>query len=417
MRRGARPLSRAGSGTGTISRGSRAFDSPYLRRPAARSLRQTRSMVIQSRGLFSALLVAALFGIGATPVAADTGDWVFAGTVAGSPAVAELTVNGSQIVRGRFFYRRFGRDIVLEPERDGTRFLECGAFEGGNYVLRDEPCAPTGVWDVTATAESIKGSWRRESGKGVSQPVLLTRVPGPGDNYDRLRLSDNRLRVVATKSEGNVAWRVVREERSRVDRPFLTRAPDPAAMGRVNAALEKEFHEEIVTRLGDFQAKSEVSVVFANERLFAITTASEVWGGAHSSNGFGSKTFDLRTGDEVRWNEILRVTADEGTGFPLDLRRRDVLAADVLREAVRLKALEDGECLGAAADYYSCAGDTCTARDPILRPSEWTMYPTAKGLAVAVDVYPEAGRGCRGEVLVVPWPLARKALRRPTPLP
>lgn len=91
----------------------------------------------------------------------------------------------------------------------------------------------------------------------------------------------------------------------------------------------------------------------------------------------------------------------------------------MLERALRESAGDSGDegdwCSGLLAQRYGCTGERCTMRASgasaatPLDPTQWAMYPTADGLAVAPDAYNEAERGCRGEAIVVPWTAANRA--------
>jgi hypothetical protein len=369
------------------------------------------------RVLVTAILLAAP---AASTFAADDERWgPYVGTVAGQPAVAELEMTEKGILTARFFYRRFGRDIDLSPSSDGKTLTECGSMEG-DYSRGVEPCeSPTGTWKVEVTRDAIRGKWHSPNGKGTPRPISLTRATDVSEgSYERLRHADDRIRVVTTKSSGPVAWKIVREERSQAETPLLTKAPDAAAMNRINDSLEKGFRDEISSRLANETRKSSVTVVFANERLFAGRIEYGEWGGAHPTNAFGAFTLDLRTGEAVVWSDVLLfLDSDAAPDAAIDLQREDILAADVLREEVRLSQTDDGWCEKLVGEYYRCEKGRCSMDPQRVSPTNWMVYPTEGGLAVAADVYDEASRGCRGETVVVPWAAVRKTLRRATTIP
>lgn len=343
----------------------------------------------------------------------------YLGTLAKLPVAARFDASGN----GRYFYRKSGRDIALirQPgaaEDPRLRFLECPA----SLADADTPCdRPSGYWTVAITAEAVKGHWSK-SADGKPQPIELQRVPDArGEEavearYQALRIEGRERRTLAAKSAGPVAWKTVQDAGTRLAMPFLTQAPDAAALARINAALETSFRRQIRESLEAAEYNADNAVLFANPRYFAVggDTAYYFQGAAHPSGGFSATTYDLHSGQEVRWAAFFRI-AD---GAELDLNRKDLLAALALRRARSAAEQDkDSDCMGMAGETYGCEGPTCRNAGEIGDDPAWILYPREQGLAVDFDIYPEVARVCRGESIVIPWAELGAALRKPMPLP
>jgi hypothetical protein len=346
-------------------------------------------------------------------------DRVYAGTLGGQPIVAEFFQRGpdaSPYQRGAiFYYRRHTTPLALVPDPTSSRWFEC-PYDIGAFPLN--VCdAPSGVWVIAITPGSIRGTWRAASGASTAKLIALTRhdggrrkTGGPNESsgmFYALLEADQRRNIATEAARHGVAWRIEQVSRKGTRRQYdgyvatvqLTQAPNADARNRINAALRARARPDAQEALDE----SKVSVLFGNSRLFAVGFTDYLSGGAHPTNGFDAVTFDLRTGKPIVWSEIVRV-ADVLPGklrdlrkAPLDLRRRDVLAAYVLR-----KAMADPGCVAAVAKVYDCTDDVCAGVDSA-ENLYWNIWPTSKGLAVAPDVYSETERGCRGEPVVIPW--------------
>lgn len=359
---------------------------------------------------------------------------LYEGTVGGSPVVAlfwQVTQTTSTArdpavaIEGQYYYRRRERTLALLRAPDHRKLVECPESFSG-----EEACPqPTGIWQVDVTEDRVTGIWQASS-DGPSKVVKLARRASgqspdrdPNDVYQDMQHEAQRRAVATEARRQGIVWKTERRGsgvRGLTGRIVLLESPDAAARKRINQRLTKYIH--YADSPADCERHSEscddgndLDVIFANTRMFAVAGSWYWSGGAHPSNGFGAITFDLMSGEEINWRHILRVTDAPGVGdhtASIDLRRDDLLASYVLRDAMQKK---DG-CSEVIAEHYGCAGDVC-ASGPDPEADTWIFYPTIDGLAVAPQVYDEAERGCREESIVVPWPDARKTLLRPMRLP
>jgi hypothetical protein len=360
--------------------------------------------------------------------------WValYEGTVGGSPVIAlfwQVTQTTSTArdpavgVEGLYYYRSHARTLALLRAPDPPGLVECPESFWG-----EEACPrPTGIWQVDVTEDRVTGTWRASSDAPPRVVKLARRASGRGpardahDSYYDMQHEDLRRGVAAEARRHGIVWKTERRGsgvHGLTGSIVLLESPDAAARERINRQLRKAIRypdspADCARHAESCDDGNDIDVVFANERFFAVAGSWYWSGGAHPSNGFGATTFDLLNGETIDWRHILRVTdAPAGSAHPLDLRRGDLLASYVLRAAMQ----DPDGCLPGVARHYGCAGDAC-ADGPNPEDDTWIFYPTIDGLAVAPQVYDEAGRGCRAESVVVPWPDVRKTLLRPIVLP
>ena len=321
---------------------------------------------------------------------------VYVGTVAGQDVVVRNL--------DAFAYLRFGHQLSLQ-KRGPDLYAECPA-EGS----RDSDCAePSGWWTLHADGDRLAGTWQKTRGAAL-RPIALQ---SSTRSYDEVVLGANRIVVGKATRTGPVTWAMKKEQRSEVALPVLLSGPDAAALARINATMAKRFDEAVLEALSSVDYEPDEKVLYADDRVVAIggLTAYD-GGGAHPSDFFAALTWDLRTGEPVDWEALMR-PAPAG---PVSLAPRDVFLSSVLRALVRRADTADAECLQDAVQLMKCSDTSCADVPRSRGKTGWAIYPMRTGLAVATDVYPESGRGCRGETVTVPWREVRGALKAPSEL-
>lgn len=328
---------------------------------------------------------------------------------------------------GRYFYRAVGKDIELLPVTDGDQepFIECPAVWDRDRRRCDKP---TGYWRVSISSDRLEGTWRQTSDarpEAVSLPRIRPSRQSadlPMQQFDDLRIEGPRQAQKLT-TEGQVTWRYVVDRRSGMRSPFLVRTSFPGAMAKINWSLEQNFRNTIrnalwVTSRDKDAFEDENDVWFLNGRYLAVGGASASYqGGTHGLYGFRVTTYDLRTGDAVRFQDLFAFVAEQDRETIRADEDRGILAGIVAGGPV-------SECWSMALETMSCSADVCgvavsgmdtTPAWPAdgTWPENWWAFPTPQGLAVLTDIWHEAERGCRGDERVIPWARARQALRSP----
>jgi hypothetical protein len=337
--------------------------------------------------------IALVFALLAQSALADT---VCVGKVAGQ----DVVTNGLLA----FAYLRIGHELSLQ-KRGPNLYAECPSDNSRNWECEE----PTGWWELSEQGERLVGTWRKTR-TGSARPIVLQATTR---SYNDVLLSANRTVIGKPMRTGTVGWALKKELRSGVALPVLLTGPDPAGLARINAALAKQFEAAVVDALTMEDYEPDEKVLYADERMVAIggTTGFD-GGGAHPSEFFSAATWDLRTGDAIDWEALMRPAADGA----VDLSRSGSFLAAVLRELQRAAKDDDGGCLSGATETMQCNERVCADVPRVEGRTGWQMYPTPQGLAVAPDVYSEAARGCRGETVVVPWRDVRGGLKEPSAL-
>lgn len=395
-------------------------------------------------------LTALLASAHAAPASSTSPSWqgVWAGQIGTQGIVVALTPESeSGRWSGRYFYERFGRDLqlwgpsTLAPDAHDIPLTECPP----DYASADEPCPePTGRWQLQRPqpgrapgALSLQGVWTPTGLPGRRAPsastIVLQRIGNYQagadafkDPYEQRRERGIRGQSQAGGRMGPVSWQRWTDPRTQVSTPQFTQGASSEVLARINAQLKAQWRERVNESLTAVDHDDELSVVFANPRWLALTysVGSYHAGAAHPSNAFTATTYDLSSGQPVVWSRWFRFTTPQAE--TLDIQRKDLLAAQVLRALTERVArsdaasgVDDESCIERVIQYYDCRGGRCAS--PALTqgqvPADWTLWPTPQGLAVSPNIYSEAERGCRGEHVVLPWKQARQALLRPGSLP
>ena len=217
--------------------------------------------------------------------------------------------------------------------------------------------------------------------------------------------------------DGAVAWHFLREKRSRVLRLQLTKAPNVAAMRRVNDDQQQYFRSKILEVLSGSASVPEITVGLVNKRMISIDT-KEFFSppDRQISGNWLSTTYDLISGEEIYWGKILPFPPNNDVKFDYK-KGKDILSA-ALREAIyRQKEYNDFDdtCFEWFFDKFGCEGSICSGK---YVPDRIGFSPHQNGLFVALVIGVAPGLDeCMGEGVTIPWPKVRPLLLKPIPVP
>lgn len=287
---------------------------------------------------------------------------VYQGTLGGSDVVLEVgAADASGVRAGRYFYRRLGVDIPLNGH--GKELAEAlpldplgDRAEEGEPVFNDPDTGkPRVVWQGELNDKRYAGFWRELRTKktlpfelkhvatydpealrpGAVEAVTLAIVQGASSGvsssadismasapYDHLRLNvpQKQGKEVA---RGAVAYRMVKDPRTRIAYPRLTRHPDTAMQALTNRLLERrhwalnlEALSCASTRytsrgpaagsLGGFDDESVVVDYLSPSLMSVVESGSTYCGGAHPNNHFEPYTLDLVRGGYFDFSQIFK---------------------------------------------------------------------------------------------------------------
>lgn len=350
--------------------------------------------------------MALAFSVLATGLAVAAPVDVYRGTLGGAEVVMELGKPQADGVReGRYFYPRYGVDIPLKGPLDAlaeAQFLTPELTEalgqetplftdakrrsivwrirqqgdaglGGEWVdgihgkklpislqhiaqYDPEALQPRGVEAVTLAIVQGVGS-----GVAADVPISATTTP-----YDYLRMS---LQPLAQGKEvvlaPHLAWRPVRDARTKFWYPRLTRHPDAKILAQTNAVLEQRHWamglEALACKssiyqnlgpaagsLGNYDEES-IKVTYLSTALMSVVeSGSTDCGGAHPNNHFDPFVLDLLKGGYMDFRRLLK-----GTKYgDYKLEYSDQFMS-FLNKAVRKYSDDDKECTELLPQYMA----------------------------------------------------------------
>lgn len=349
----------------------------------------------------AALLAAALLPVSA---AAQT---LYEGTAGSAPIVLELG-DGSDAAVGRYFYRRTRFDSDLSGERHGDTFTLTSRLTEDKLVLKQQGNSLKG------TLTTSKGRTLPVSLRPATPPPRPAGAPADLDGYARMQLAGitftpGTLQRIGTRT---IRWYVEPQSQIRLFR--LEDGYTAPARNKINAALAAT-HWQHVQQWFDCPAREggtgvdtdEASVPHLDDRFvsYAWQSAWSCSGAAHPDFGMSGFTYDARTGDTLKLEDLLRF----GDSPPPAENSKTWYSYRGGRFAPGLIALltryHPGEM---AVPGEAAEDDECNYADPDV----WDFpawYLTPDGLFVGA-YFPRVNRACDApDWAVIPW----KALNGP----
>ncbi|UYY58678.1 hypothetical protein [Sphingomonas sp. S2-65] len=343
----------------------------------------------------AALLFAALLPASAT---AQT---LYEGSAGPAPMVLELD-HGTDEAVGRYFYRRTRFDSDLSGERHGETFtLESRLTEDKLVLTRQGP-------RLTGTLTTSKGRTLPVSLRLATLPSRPPGAPADLDGYARLQLAGLTLAPGPMQRIGTrtIRWYVEPQSHTRLFR--LEDGYTAPARDKINAALA-ETQWRHVQQWFDCAAREggtgvdtdEASVPHLDERFlsYAWQSAWSCSGAAHPDFGTSGFTYDARTGDPLKLEDLLRFgdgpppAEDSSTWYSY---RGDRFAPGLVALLTRYHPEE------MTAPAENAEEDECNYADPEV----WDFpawYLTADGLFVGA-YFPRVNRACDApDWAVIPW--------------
>ncbi|HSM93530.1 MAG TPA: hypothetical protein VLT47_11650 [Anaeromyxobacteraceae bacterium] len=204
------------------------------------------------------------------------------------PIVMLLESPSEGVLKGRYFYWKQRRDIVLD-----------GTYQGGRISLQErvgEGGAVSGTFSGSFETNGWSGTWATAS-KSRQLPVTMSRVgDGSVEELERWR----RGLVRGTQSANGLTWewRAARASPG-IALPFLVKSNSAAVAKKVNAAMQLMLDQMGCEAGGEWTTRS--AVASSRRDVFSVSIHSSYYcGGPYPTNDANeSVTFDLRTGEKI----------------------------------------------------------------------------------------------------------------------
>jgi hypothetical protein len=288
--------------------------------------------------------------------------------------VFSLREQGGRIT-GFYYYPKIGQDIPITGVID----------QRGSFTLKEygEKGTVTGIWQGRMSeADQLTGAWKSPRGnKTLSfalQRLHSDEAPGEAEHREIF--------------QQGIGYRKAPVGKTGVQFPKLTHYPDQAIVQKVNAAIKRLTDTMGCQGEGDYDVRS--AVTYAEKDIFSIyASASYDCGGAYPTNDANlSVTFDLKTGEVVRFSDLFR-------DYEANKRKivRTIFAQQVARsEQVMAERGQENE-----AQSGDCDSDPSLFSLDHLVDSSLAFHFAADGLHVQPQ-WPHAIEAC-AETVTVPY--------------
>lgn len=348
-------------------------------------------------------------------IAASSPAWaapveVYRGVLGKADVVMELGAPQADGARkGRYFYLRHGVDIPLQGRLDQLaearpltgelleKKLDAGIADAPMF---EDAAQRQVIWRARLHGEALTGEWEdgihggrlpfrlervaqydpekiaprgveavtqaivQGAGSGVAEGVAISMQDTP---YDYLRvarpLEQGREVVVAP----NLAWRPVRDVRTRFWYPRLTRHPDTRMLAVANVLLEQRhwamslqalackssIYESTGPEAGTlgYFDHEQIKLSYLSTTLMSVTeSGSPSCGGAHPNNHFDPFTLDLLRGGYLDFSRLIK-----GYRHGLEGREYSPQLVDFIQKAVvgQSEHRDDKDCTEMLPDYMA----------------------------------------------------------------
>ena len=375
---------------------------------------------------------------------------VYRGTLGASEVVMELrkpkadgTGDAKDEREGRYFYLRNGVDIPLR----GPLNALAEALSLNDGWSRSQPDLPIFAneqerrvkWNVAQQGDALTGEWvdgihgkklplslRRiaqydpekiaprgveavtlaivqGAGSGVSQDEVISAQSTP---YDYLKLGEQKLEqgkeVVLAP---DLAWRPVRDARTKFWYPRLTRHPDAKILAQTNAVLEQRHWGMSLAALGCRSAiyrdngpeagtlgyfdHESIAVTYLSRAMMSVVeSGSTGCGGAHPNNHYDPFVLDLLQGGYMDFTRLFK-GAKYGD-YKLELSEQ---MQGFIRKAVGKYSKDDKECTEVLPSYMALMLD---------KPDKMSFVISGIGHAMGV---------CLGSGVSVPFKMLKPYIK------
>ncbi|WAC47136.1 hypothetical protein OVA03_10490 [Asticcacaulis sp. SL142] len=369
----------------------------------------------------TALAIWAAMAVFSSPVAAQAvpviHQQVYEGTLGKHPIVLEIlstrTDAGQDVSAARYFYRQHRAHIQLGVERRGVRLI-LREYDPACYLQSDQ-CPAKASFTLTPRPDGLSGQWIA-AGRLSGLPVMLKSVGDRKvsavmpvqeaaelyyalDDLSDYEVSDNPYlwrQLAATTTygpevrTGAVGYVMATDKGTGIHYPRLSRHPSLDILTRVNRLLDRERYR--MTQYGlDCRAQSEEAgggtlggwedydseVSFITETVMAIREGGSTYcGGAYPNNSFRYALYDLRRGEVLDINRLLKLDGPE---------YGHLLAKLQPGSAYDLKQQAPEDCLGEGFDH------------------DYSLSFNDKGLVFSLTDLPHVIGACMGDYYVVPY--------------
>jgi len=351
---------------------------------------------------------------------AEAAPQLLQGHIGNAAVVMELTIEPDGQVDGRYFYRRYHRDLALSGKRQADGSLQLGENLHYDEVRSDLTLHPqnggwVGEWHGPKAAKALAVSlspYAREQWPASSDSALHPVRQRSG--YDYVRMVD--LPLKAGKRE-RVQGHTLQWWAEPVSKIRLFRVLDgypEASLQRLNQQLAERQWQEVASyfdcQLGGVRAagadfEQTITPRLLGSKLFSVSIFTSYYcGGAHPDFADNPLNLEVGSGRELQREDLLWL----GKGKPLLARKPGGERTDFqYEENVQAPWLAHTMARLYPTDSQPGQDDDCNYRDPqVWQFVSW--YATPQGLYLGPS-FARVARACEYPAWsVLPWPLVKQ---------
>lgn len=282
------------------------------------------------KGLMRQIVGVLLFSALLSSVQASSSQQVFSGTLGKMPIVLEISRGDAQQVTGRYFYRKYHRDLALNGLRQGQSLA---LHEGNESYGEHQPQLPT--FTLQQTANGWQGQWQSPKGKTLDVQLSPAQAEAPqpdappylvrlyqSDLYEYLRLQGLPLKPGKQQKFMGYTLQWWTEPESKLSMFKVTDGYPEAQQQQLNLLLMERlwgdvtaYHECMLgagSQEGEFMQT--VKPQFFSSAVLSVNIATSYsCGGAHPDFGDSPLNIDVNSAHPLSLTDVLWV----GQGKPI----------------------------------------------------------------------------------------------------
>lgn len=299
-----------------------------------------------------------------TPYAqADDARRVLTGTLGKTPIVVELDSQDQGEIYGRYFYRKYHRDLALS----GTLKGDTLTLAEGNNRFGDEKPLPT--LTLKSTNNGWQGEWKDPKGKTLPVQLTEAQLPAPAsdtlpfiadlassDPYEYLRLQELKLKAA---KQGNFMGYTLQwwtEPESQLSLFTVESGYSKEEQKRINEHLLGRLWSEVINyhgcqlgagEMAEFNQNTTPKFLSPEVVSLDIFTSYDC-GGAHPDFGSSPVNLNVHTGEYLELQDVLWVGEPDEAASGID--QRESLAPWLVKQFAALypdemqKPTDENEC-------------------------------------------------------------------------
>ncbi|ENC6422504.1 hypothetical protein ACEUAT_19085 [Aeromonas veronii] len=358
-------------------------------------------------------VITRLLGLGCLllAMAAQAGE-VYQGKVGRMPVVMTLDASSDGTVSGRYFYRKYRKDIPLSGKWEGKNLL---LSEGWNNSEPEKI-----AMRLEQAGNGLRGEWVGKKPLSIVLTVVDGRaiqIPDPvlaswrqRDPYELLRLEGLSLKTNKSEPFQGYGLQWLQEPQSNITLFRITSGLPAELLGKLNHVLADRQWSEVASYFqcmsspmgGEFDQTVTPHLISPNLLSVSIFTGY-FCGGSHPDFGDSPLNIDVATGEVLALEDLLWV----GSGAPVKFDKKSYDPAESDYKAKSLAPWIVKEFQRLYPNEMVPDPEECNYADPsVWEYASW--YMTGNGIVLDPS-FPRVERNCElTEWSILPWSVIKQ---------